>query len=263
MRLAWATDIHLNFLSAEARDAFAAGVADAAPDAVVLTGDIAEAPSVEAHLLALEARLARPIYFVLGNHDCYRGSIAGVRAAAAALSARSRHLRWLPAAGVVPLAPGVALVGVDGWGDGRLGDYARSPVLLNDFFLIEELAWLDPAARLARLHALGDEAAAYARATLPGAMAGARAVVFATHVPPFREACWHEGAISDDDWLPHFTCEALGAALLDVAAAHPGCALTVLCGHTHGAGEARLAPNVVALTGAADYGAPTFRVLAV
>jgi 3',5'-cyclic-AMP phosphodiesterase len=80
--------------------------------------------------------------------------------------------------------------------------------------------------------------------------------VLATHVPPFRDACWHEGTISDDEWLPHFTSKAMGDALLEIMRDHPAQELTVLCGHTHGRGEARLAENILVLTGGAEYGSP-------
>jgi hypothetical protein len=70
--------------------------------------------------------------------------------------------------------------------------------------LIEELAGLDERGRLLRLHSLGDEAASYFRAVLPVALTRSRRLVVLTHVPPFREACWHLGRVSDDAWLPHF-----------------------------------------------------------
>lgn len=260
-RLAWATDIHLDFLDAVQRAAFADALAEAAPDAVALCGDIANARTLSQVLHELEARLARPIYFVLGNHDFYRGSIAGVRAEARALSRSSRWLRWLPDAGAIELAPGVGLIGHDGWSDGRLGDYAGSRVMLNDYRLIEELAFLDPATRLARLNALGDEAAAFVRAVLPAALERFRRVVFVTHVPPYREACWHEGGISDDAWLPHFSCEAVGLALTEAMRARPDRELLVLCGHTHGAGVAKVLPNLEVRTGGAEYGAPRLQGL--
>src|SRR4051794_39722357 len=75
-RLAWLTDIHLNFLRRAEQRAFFASLPDA--DAFAITGDIGEAHDVAAHLRAF-AELG-PLYFVLGNHDFYRGSIAGVRA---------------------------------------------------------------------------------------------------------------------------------------------------------------------------------------
>ena len=77
-----------------------------------------------------------------------------------------------------------------------------------------------------------------------------------THVPPFREACWHEGQISDDAWLPHFACKAVGDRLTALARAHPEHTLTVLCGHTHSAGVAWILPNLKVYTGAAEYGNP-------
>lgn len=256
MRLAWATDVHLNFVSGQQIAAFAQALVAEEPDAVVLSGDIAEAPTLREHLLAIEAVVQRPLYFVLGNHDYYGGSIAGVRAVARELTATSRWLRWLPEAGVVPLPGGVALIGHDGWADARAGDFERSSVFLNDYLLISELRDLDRAELRRRLAALGDEAAAYFQRVLPQALAIGKRVVAAIHVPPFRAACWHEGAISNDDWLPHFTCVAAGVAMAQIMAAHPEAELLVLCGHTHGAGVARIAPNLKVLTGGADYGAP-------
>jgi predicted phosphohydrolase len=255
-RLAWATDVHLNFLSAQGMDAFCAALASEEADAVLITGDIAEGPTVEPLLSLVAAELKTPIYFVLGNHDFYRSSIPRVREAVAELSRRSPWLTWLPAAGVVPLGGETALVGVDGWADGRLGDYVRSPVMLNDYLLIAELAGLSRAARLDRLHQLGDAEAAHLEAPLTAALGRYRRVIVATHVPPFKEACWHEGRLSNDDWLPHFTCRAVGEVLRRTAAAHPDRKIRVLCGHTHGAGTAEILPNLKVVTGGAEYGEP-------
>src|SRR3954469_24672128 len=101
--------------------------------------------------------------------------------------------------------------------------------MLNDFVLIGEFDGFceDPAERLAKLHALGDEAAAHFLAVLPDALPRFRHVVVLTHVPPFREACWHEGRISDDNWLPLSACKAVGDALVEAAAAAPDRQLTV------------------------------------
>jgi predicted phosphohydrolase len=263
-RLAWLTDVHLNFVPAHRIAALCRAIRDANVDAVLLGGDIGEAPDVEELLMSLDARLGLPIDFVLGNHDYYRGSIARVRAGVEALCARSPRLCWLPRAGVVELTPETGLVGHDGWADGRLGDYTRSEVLLNDYLLIEELAGLDKPRRLAQLHVLGDEAAAHFRSVLPEALARFRHVVVLTHVPPFRAACWYRGRISGDDWLPHFACGAVGEVLLEAMAAHQDREMTVLCGHTHSAGEVRVLPNLRILTGGAEYGRPQLqRVLPV
>jgi predicted MPP superfamily phosphohydrolase len=256
MKLAWATDIHLDFLKDGGVESFARVLEASRADAFLIGGDIAKAGSVERHLRSLESRLLRPIYFVLGNHDFYVGSIEQVRSAMRRLSGGPGLLRWLPHAGAVLLTSRTALVGHDGWGDARLGNVETTPVRMNDFVMIEELSGISRDTRRERLRALGDEAAAYVREILPKALEARPKVILLTHVPPFRESCWHEGEISDDNWLPYFTCKAVGDVLLEIMRAHPDRELTVLCGHTHGAGTAELLPNLRVWTGGADYGSP-------
>ncbi len=253
MRLAWLTDIHLDFLDLPRRTRLHQEIRAAAPDGVVITGDIATAPTLPDRLGELADALPCPVWFVLGNHDFYRGSIASVRRWAAT---PRESLTWLPTAGVVRLGPDTALIGHDGWGDARLGDFARTRVMLNDFLLIEDLAGMPKPTLGPKLAALGDEAAAHLADTAREALTWARHVIVAIHVPPFREACWHEGAISDDSWLPFFTCAAAGDALRAAMTAHPDARMTVLCGHTHSSGTADILPNLRVLTGAARYGAP-------
>jgi 3',5'-cyclic-AMP phosphodiesterase len=251
MRLAWATDLHLNFARPPAQERFFESLLAQQADALVITGDIAEAPDFDLYLAKIARRFAQPVYYVLGNHDFYRSSVADVRQ-----RARLTQAVWLNRAGVVELTPLVALVGHDGWADARLGHYDRSNVVLNDFFLISELKGLSRTERRTAMERLAEEAAAHFRQTLPLAWAKYDHVVVATHVPPFREATWHEGQISDDDWLPFFSSQVAGEAILTAALAHPEKRITVLCGHTHGAGVAHPAPNLTVYTGGAVYGQP-------
>jgi len=255
-RVVWLTDLHLNFLAGDAVDAFLSLVAARHGDAVLISGDVAESQNLLEYLEWIAGRLDRPIYFVLGNHDFYHSSIRQVRTDVADLCRRDRRLVWLNDVGVVELAPGVGLVGHDGWADARLGDYERSLVMMNDYRLIEEFARMSKEERWPRLKAEADAAADHMRRVLPEALGRFPQVYLLTHVPPFREACWHEGEISNDEWLPHFTSQAMGQALLDVMRAYPHNQLTVLCGHTHGRGEAQITENILVLTGGAEYGAP-------
>ena len=193
MQLAWLTDIHLNFSPGRVQELL--DQIDAAePDAVLIGGDIGEAPDVIGYLQQF-GNLDRPIYFVLGNHDFYRGSIRQVRAAVEELCQRVENLHYLTSGGVVELTPVAALIGHDGWGDARVGDFDKSTVTLNDYVLIEELSFIDQQTRKTRLRALGDEAADHVRRVLPAALERYRHVWFLTHVPPWGEACWHEGTV--------------------------------------------------------------------
>jgi 3',5'-cyclic AMP phosphodiesterase CpdA len=253
MRLAWCTDVHLDHLTPSSRTRFAETVRTSGCDALVLTGDLSHAPLLRSHLEELSRVLARPVYFVLGNHDFYQGSIEEVRADVRALCAGDPWLRYLPDAGPIALDDATVLVGVDGFGDGRLGRVIETPIVLNDHLLIRELAGLPRLRLAARLAELGD-AEARALEALLARVGDARRVVVATHVPPFRESTWHEGKLSDDDWLPFFSCKAVGEVLRAHVSTHAGQTLTVLCGHTHGAGVAVMDERLVVHTGAAEYG---------
>jgi 3',5'-cyclic-AMP phosphodiesterase len=61
---------------------------------------------------------------------------------------------------------------------------------------------------------------------------------------------------TNDDWLLFFTCKAVGDVLAGAMAAAPDRKMTVLCGHTHGGGEAEILPILRVLTGGARYGNP-------
>jgi 3',5'-cyclic-AMP phosphodiesterase len=106
------------------------------------------------------------------------------------------------------------------------------------------------------LQVLGDEAAGQLRRVLAPATEKYPNVIVATHVPPFREATWYQGRPSSDDYLPYFSCKAMGDILIEVAQSHPNCKLLVLCGHTHDGGEVSVLENLQVLTGPAEYGKP-------
>lgn len=275
-RLAWVTDPHLDHASPSAVAALFAQLGELSVDALLIGGDVGEAHSFAGFLEDIAAHAGCPAYFVLGNHDYYRGSIDAVRGQARQLSQSRPNLTWLPDLPVVRLSDRTALVGHGGWGDARAGDFLASNVILTDYALIRELAEiagasspaelafadhhsiLSPALR-DRLQQLGDEAAEHLRTAVQAALAWAEHVIVLMHVPPFLEACWHEGRLSDGNWAPHFTCLAAGEALRSAMESAPDQRMTVLCGHTHGAGRADLLPNLRVITGGAVYGAPALQ----
>lgn len=256
VHLAWMTDPHLNFVPRGDVGMLAKYLLqERSFDALVITGDIAEAPTLEDLLTRFQEALGLPVYFVLGNHDFYMGSIEETERVAVGL--QHDHLSWLTQGHIVRPLEGVALCGHDGWYDARLGLGHRSHVEMTDFHAILELSrFRDAAARADFCRQLAEKAAASAKSILTQACEGARRVIFATHVPPFEGACWHEGKLSDAHWLPWFSSPTMGEVLLEVARANPEVEVLVLCGHTHGAGTFRPAANLEVLTGAATYGNP-------
>ena len=103
---------------------------------------------------------------------------------------------------------------------------------------------------------LADKATTHLDSILQRALNMSDHVICLTHVPPFREACWHEGRISDEMWLPHFSCEIVGEILAKHMSQFPEKRMTVLCGHTHSSGVAMISQNLRVITGCAVYGHP-------
>ena len=62
--------------------------------------------------------------------------------------------------------------------------------------------------------------------------------------------------LTGDNFLPHFTCAAVGETLATFMRRFPKHKMLVLCGHTHSPGTARILPNLLVRTGGAAYGRP-------
>ena len=258
MKALWLTDIHLNFLSKEGVASFLQSLESENADCILIGGDIGEADNFDIYLKEFSDTLSIPIYFVLGNHDYYRGSIADVDKRAARLSEEDENLYLLDHQSVVKLTDNTALIGVGGWGDARYGDFNGSTVRLNDFRLIDELSGFLKAEQLPILQSLGDSAAEIIKESLSQAVKDYKKIVLLTHVPPFKDACWHEGQISAPDWLPFFSCKAVGDVIKDIMV-NSDSELLILCGHTHGGGEAQILDNVKVVTGPSEYEKPVIQ----
>lgn len=263
-KLAWLTDIHLDFVDRDKLSKLLDDIKAVKADAVLISGDIAVAPTLEQLLKGLELQLQLPIYFVLGNHDYYEGSIAKVRSMVDDLCKQSSNLHFLTTSSVIPLSESSCILGHDGWADGRLGDFSTSDVIMNDYLLITEFIRAgfysrSPNAkfkRLTQMQALADEAVVHIEKCVREAAGKFQNIVVLTHFPPYREACLYKGLFSNDLFLPHFANKILGDKLKELATEFSGVKFQVLCGHTHGAAELRVLPNLKVCTGGADYGKP-------
>ncbi len=256
MNAVWLTDIHLNFLKNNQINDFLRLLSAESGDCFFISGDIGEADSIMGYLKRAESVLKRPIYFVLGNHDYYQGSIKEVRCRVSDGVKDFENLIWLNKVDYVSLSRETALIGHGSWADGRLGDPYGSSVELNDFYLIDELKISNRTLRINAIQELANAAAVHFRKVLPLAIKKYQKIIVLTHVPPFKEATLHDGQIAGDDWLPFFSCKVVGDFLKDFMKENPKIEMTVLCGHTHSHGKCQILPNLKVLTGIAKNGSP-------
>jgi len=197
MKIAWMTDIHLNFIDLTTRQKFYQKIIDSECNSVLLSGDIAEAPSIKNILQELAIFIKKPIYFVLGNHDYYRSQVDEVRIEMTALTASNEYLFWLPASPPLQLDNNTLLVGQDGWADGRLGDYHNSRVVLNDSRMISDLFQEKLVGRsqlLAKMQQLADyDASQLQEQLIQAAIQRPQRIIVLTHIPPFKKRACMKG----------------------------------------------------------------------
>lgn len=274
-RLAWCTDIHFDWLtevvpasggsigprkvlSENKAKLFCDQIMNQSPDGLVITGDISTAEFIETHLMWLETYCPGiPVYFILGNHDFFQGSIHEVRYQMKKYDGTKTRTQWLNVSGVVKLTEKTALVGHDGWYDGGYSDWFKSQLVMNDYHMISELKFLPPQLLFNEIRKLSKESADHIRLHVEEAAKTFKCVVFASHVPPFRENSRAPNrALSDKHWLPNMSSKMAGDALLDAAKAYPGTEFISLSGHTHTRWTQRYESNLVCMTGQADYGHP-------
>lgn len=261
-RSIWLTDPHFNFVSDPDVAFLAAEVASQQAELVVVTGDLAESHNLEKYLNIIEEVAIAPWYFVLGNHDFYGSSIFDMWQQTRLGSTRREKVKWITDIDEpIRVNATTALVGDDGWYDGRSGNYFGSQVQLADFEHIAELAGLERMARLNRLSALSEICVKRAKPKLIRAFdtLGYKKVVFLTHVPPYPQAAWHRGKQSGLEWLPFFSSQTMGDMLNEVMDARPDKEMLVLCGHTHSPGMYDPRPNIQVETGGARYGSPAWQ----
>lgn len=270
MKLAWLTDIHLDAVGFDDRMAFYKTIKEACVDAIMITGDIGESTSVE-HFLTEISSLDIQIYFVLGNHDYYKGSIPNTRN----IMFFNDEIMYLThSVDGEYLENKAYLVGQDCWADGRNGNYAQSHVRLNDSKYIQELAnarKIDEVEMfcdtgefklkyrhvLKKMQELADaDASALEKQILSLTRSNAKKILIAMHVPPFAENAYYNGKMSDDNYLPFFSSKVTGDMLLRVCGAHPDIEFQGYCGHSHGKSVYQPLPNLIVKGGEAMYGHP-------
>jgi predicted phosphohydrolase len=275
MKLAWCTDIHQDFLSPYKRELFLNDMVAAQADAFLITGDISTARDLEEHLSLIVNKVNVPIYYVLGNHDYWHGSVEGVRALTVELEQKFPNLIYLGNRSYVKMSEDTALVGHDAWYDAVNGEWKNSGFEMPDWYYIKEFAdagcaqfygrghWMFDIPRVVgQSKALAAFCANHIEKGIAEALAaGFKKIIVATHVPPFPEAHMHEGKQGDDAAQPWFTSGLLGDVLDGSSITHPDNVFVSFSGHTHGEYHGSRRNNLHVHVGGAHYGRPHVQTL--
>lgn len=264
MRLAIASDTHLETTGREPIARLIAGIAKAQPDALVLAGDLGNPALLFEECLSLFARLDMPVAVLAGNHDLWvhspREHSRELFEEQLPAITRAAGFHWLD--GDEPLVLGnVGIAGSIGWYDysAREASYNQSDeeiVRIKPTFAWDarhvDWAWSDP------------EFAAACRARLARQLDALSArpsvdrIVVVTHVPIFESQIARRP--DDRDWSlgqPFFGHLTMGA----LVERYPR-VTHVVSGHTHvgmhGEHEREGAPPIATGVVASDYRLPKY-----
>jgi predicted MPP superfamily phosphohydrolase len=254
-KIAWATDIHLDRLLERDYLEYKEYLQELNPECLVISGDIAEGEFVCKALKDFDDSFSFPIYFVLGNHDFYFSSFAETEKNVRDLVKKSANLCWLSEKGIVQLNDSTALIGIEGWGDGRNGTLNLSEGSTRDVLSIADYKGLTREEIGELLETKGDKYAEMLRPFLLEAVENYQNVILVTHVPPFVEACFDRSLrIIGEFKQPFYICKAIGDMLLEVMTANPECRMTVLSGHTHEKADVKILENLRVRVKESGYG---------
>lgn len=252
----WATDMHFDAVPKHQFLEWCQQAKETEADLLLIGGDICNGKHGLQLLKEMASIVEKPLYFVLGNHDFYYGSIHAIRSMADNLSKESPWIHYLPQAHIIELTPKTALIGHDGWADARAGDFHSSTVILNDYVLIDELKNRSKEELQKKLSELGEESARYLSSVLREAFQKYENVILLTHVPPYTDACYYKGEKTDKNWSPHFVNQKTGEVILDVFKDYPGRQLMILCGHSHSAADVYITPSLRVVAAESELGNP-------
>lgn len=257
MKIAWASDVHVNFVTLKQFNEFVNSLKGC--DKLIISGDIAEAGSNIGYLSLLQSAI--PTYYVLGNHDFYNGSIEQEKAR------HSEYVNYLGGDQVICIDD-TCIIGVDSFADGRAGDYENSNIVLNDHLYIKEFSQciterrlysvkFDRTKLLKRMQKYADrDTRDLKRKVLKAIKSGYTEIFIVTHVPMFECVTRYQCLPTSKEFLPFYCSYRMGQEMLNIFKKYPHVNFTLLAGHTHEKTTLQLRDNVRLYVAGAEYRYP-------
>lgn len=253
-RFIWYSDMHMNLsILPFMKRLYVMRMKQESADGLIITGDISSGGWLESDLRFLARNFHGPIYFVLGNHDYHGRHMESVHADIRRICSEYSNLNWLTESGIVSLNEDVALIGSEGWYDGRSGDPDLLFWTLDRFLTFDFLHKDNMEERLTLWRRMAESSANVVAARLEAALSNHKTVYVATHFPPWKEATNAVGTRFEDFWLPYNTNVAMGEAIERVMEGRRKKRVVVLAGHTHAPCRIRVSNSIECHVARASY----------
>lgn len=254
----WYSDIHLDHCEDLVVSDFYKQLSFLQSDFILITGDISTSKSTQLYITLkklAEAAGERDVYFVLGNHDFWHSSIPAVKSFIERTCQSIPNLSYLSCEEPILLSDDFFLIGQDGSHDLRTGELINFN--MKDYKKIQDLRMPTDESRKRMISKIATrENEAIDQKLNHAKELGAKEILLATHVPPYRETAIYNGRLSDERMLPFYVNTGLGELLDRFATLNPEIQIGVVCGHTHGRYSYQKHPNLTVRVAMAEYGNP-------
>jgi 3',5'-cyclic-AMP phosphodiesterase len=251
----WLTDTHFNFLNHVSLISFFQKLKKIEADGIFLTGDISNGSHVISHLELLQKETGVALYFTLGNHDFFRTFISEMKQSLRNL--QNEKLIYLTQQKPITLAPGIGLIGHDGWYDAGWRNPLTPFIFLWDWYFIKDFRSLfGTKERMALIRSLASEAEEFISKNLEAALEKYSTVYLLTHFPPWPEESDKFYGLLEKFWMPYNSSKLVADSILQIMKKHPNKKLIILSGHTHIGGRKNIATNIELRVGSAELGKP-------
>ncbi len=232
MRTAFCSDIHLNFIGKNEIIFFADKINKTNCDIVLISGDIAEANSLQPCLNLLSQSLNnKKIYYVCGNHDFYRSSIKETIDNCKSFS--NDNINFLDNSGV-KLTADVALIGQNIFYDLSVGN-PNGDFDIADFQYIKELKPLMyTRQRIAYFQERALKDAVELQILVDNAVIdGCKKIIYMAHPPLDEDLSLYGERKSPSFSIGYFCNKIVGDKLKEIADQYPQIEFVALTGHSH------------------------------
>lgn len=258
----WMTDIHADKKSEADVLQIIEQINEASPSYICITGDIAEHKHTVDFLNLLKSKIARPIFFVLGNHDYYQTAIEDFSSYIASLYAQT-NLFYLPSYDAIALNDTTGIIGIDNWYNLSDHDFAQAEIRAQDFDQIIDVKGLKSNELISFFEQKYRENLKQLEKKLSLTLQTYDQIYVLMHVPPFHPTNFFDKETLQSAWRYYWSCDPIGKFLVEFMKGYPEKSIIILSGHTHVKGKHQPAPNIKAYVGDAAAAQLNYQLLSI
>jgi len=266
MKVAVASDIHLNHLSLNSANLFLREMI-AQVELVLILGDTAEYEDLAVYVALIDKHCRHygaEAIIGIGNHEPIGASLSDVRSLLSNLNRVYKHIHT--SAPLTVYGDKTLVYLSNNYYDFCRGR-AKKFMYLPEWSAVAEFRACTQDELINRIYGMAERSAEDLVRNITSQIemekGDVKRVLIGMHVPPFREASMFEGKISEGFAQAVFCHYGMGDRLRELAVTFPDIQFDVYAGHTHHKAVIKVLDNLMVTVSGSDYGKPVYEIVVV